>query len=106
LNKTAYVERWARLEYQASRRFTPAVEKCIANKDWPKSADLELPLAFQQDGQWIEWDAFWNLIKNTAHTDQYRRDWEQNGMLQKYCKKIRQPLIADERPIDKIFLKC
>ena len=87
LSKEAYVKRWGELEYLSGKRFLSAVQECIANDAWPKEADLDIPHVLQPDGQWIEWDAFWDLLKNTEHFNQYRKDWENNGILDRYCQK-------------------
>jgi len=87
LNKEAYAKRWGELEYQSGRRFSSAVQACIAKDGWPKDADLDIPSVFHRGGEWIEWDAFWDYMKHTVHIDQYRKDWENNGILERFCNK-------------------
>ena len=87
VDKESYVKSWERLEFSTNLQFISAIQKCIAEHQWPEEADLGLPLAAELGIEGIEWPEYWSLIKDSDHANQYRSDWINNGMRTIYCEK-------------------
>lgn len=82
VSQNDYVMRWQKIQYQASKRFASAVKDCINKYEWPKAADLDIPLIAD-----MTWEEQWAFIQRAPkHLDLYRREWDLS-VKKDYCPK-------------------